>query len=321
MVRADRLLNIMILLQNRGKITAGDLAYELEVSKRTIFRDMDALSSAGVPIISDRGKDGGWRLLDNFRNQLSGMKKEDIQTLFIFPSGEQLNDLGLNPQSLDTREKLLASIPEGYRDEAQRIRERIYIDTSTWRQSKEKIDSFKIVQRAVWDNKKLLILYENTEGVQSERYIEPLGLVAKGNKWYLVASTEEGMRIFRVSRIQSATIKSETFKRPANFNLAAYWIQSKSRFIQNLPQYQVHVELSPDIINRLHFTGHFVRVINTQPPNSNKWTPAILSFHHEQEAIEYILGFGDKIKIVTPDDLTEKVLSKAQSVIHFQGQV
>lgn len=175
------------------------------------------------------------------------------------------------------------------------------------------------MQRVVWDNKKLLILYENAEGVQNEQYIEPLGLVAKGNKWYLVASTEEEMRIFRVSRIQSATIKSETFKRPAHFNLAAYWNQSKG-FYKTFPN-MIHAELSPDIINRLHFTGRFVRVIHPQPPNSNKWISHLFNFHHVQEAIEYILGFGDKIKVVTPGDLIEKVLSKAQSVIHFQGQV
>lgn len=194
-MRADRLMNIMILLQNRGKMTAKELANELEVSDRTILRDMDALSNAGIPIVSDRGKEGGWRLLDNFRSKLSGLNIDDIKSLFLFPSGKLLEDLGLNIQALDTRQKLLAAIPGTFRDEAQAIWERIHIDSSTWRQSKEKVHALKTVQQAVWESKKLKILYEQADGEQKERLIEPLGLVAKGNRWYLVASRNENFVI------------------------------------------------------------------------------------------------------------------------------
>ncbi len=137
-MRADRLINIMILLQNRGKMTAKELSKELEVSNRTILRDMDALTNAGIPIISERGKDGGWRLLDNFRSKLSGLTKGEMQALFLFPSGKLLKDLGLNNQLLDTRQKLLAAIPSTYREEAQAMWERIYIDSGTWRGFEEK---------------------------------------------------------------------------------------------------------------------------------------------------------------------------------------
>ncbi|MFD2656939.1 helix-turn-helix transcriptional regulator [Gracilibacillus thailandensis] len=316
-MRADRLMNIMILLQNRGKMTAKELANELEVSDRTILRDMDALSTAGIPVVSDRGKEGGWRLLDNFRSKLSGLNMDDMKSLFLFPSGKLLEDLGLNSQALDTRHKLLAAIPGTYRDEAQAMWERIHIDSGTWRQSKEKAHALKTVQQAVWESKKLKIDYEQVDGKQKERLIEPLGLVAKGNKWYLVASRDGELRNYRVSRIHSTKIENETFSRPLHFNLAAYWEQSKVEFIQKLPKYDVQVEIHPEIMKRINFTGKFVQVIDTENQHENEWIPATLRFNDKQEAIEFILGFANKIKVVSPNDLPDKVVSLAKSVIDF----
>lgn len=307
----------MILLQNRGKMTAKELANELEVSDRTILRDMDALSTAGIPIVSDRGTAGGWRLLDNFRSKLSGLNIDDMKSLFLFPSGKLLEDLGLNSQALDTRQKLLAAIPGSYRDEAQAMWERIYIDSSTWRQSKEKMHALETVQQAVWENKKLKIHYEQADGEQKERLLEPLGLVAKGNRWYLVASRDGELRNYRVSRIHTAKVENEVFRRPLNFNLAAYWEQSKVEFIQNLPKYDVQVEIHPAIIKRINFTGKFVQMIKTEIPNGDKWIPATLRFNDKQEAIEFILGFSNKIKVISPKDLPNKVVSLAMSVIDF----
>ncbi|MCG7344727.1 YafY family transcriptional regulator [Sporosarcina sp. ACRSL] len=316
-MRADRLMNIMILLQNRGKMTAKELANELEVSDRTILRDMDALSTAGVPIVSDRGKEGGWRLLDNFRSKLSGLNKDDIKTLFLFPSRKLLEDIGLNSQALDTRQKLLAAIPGTFRDEAQAMWERIHIDSGTWRQSKEKVQALKTVQQAVWESKKLKIYYEQADGEQKERLIEPLGLVAKGNRWYLVASRNGELRNYRVSRIHNVEVLNETFSRPLNFNLAAYWEQSKVKFIQNLPEFDVQVEIHPAIINRIKFTGKFVHFIETQNPNEDKWIPATLRFNDKQEAIEFILGFTNNIKVISPKELPKEIVSSALSVIKF----
>lgn len=316
-MRADRLVNIMILLQNRGKMTAEELSNELEVSVRTILRDMDALTNAGFPIISERGKGGGWLLLDNFRSKLSGLTIDDMKSLFLIPSGELLEDLGLNNQTLDTRQKLLASIPTTFREEAQAMWERIHIDAGTWRESKEKAGALKTVQQAVCDNKKLKIYYEQADGEQKERLIEPLGLVAKGNKWYLVALRDGELRNYRVSRIYHAKIENETFKRPPNFNLVAYWEQSKVEFIQKLPKYDVEVEIHPEIMKRIQFTGKFVKVIKSENPNKNKWIPATLSFNDQQEAVEFILGFANKIKVVSPTDIIDKVVSLAISVIDF----
>ncbi|MBM7542792.1 helix-turn-helix transcriptional regulator [Amphibacillus cookii] len=316
-MRADRLMNIMILLQSKGKMTAKELSNDLEVSDRTILRDMDALTNAGIPIVSERGKEGGWRLLDNFRSKLSGLTVDDMKTLFLLPPEEILKDLGLNNLPLDTRQKLLANIPDTYRDEAQTIWERIYIDSGTWRQSKENVSALNTVQQAVYDSKKMKIYYEQADGEQKERLVEPLGLVAKGDKWYLVALRDGELRNYRVSRIHNAKIKSETFRRPLNFNLVAYWERSKVAFVQNLPKYDVQVEIHPEIMKRIKFTGKFVQVIKTDKPNEYNWISATLRFNDKQEAIEYILGFANKIKVVSPKDLPDKVVSLAMSVIDF----
>ncbi|MBO0996000.1 helix-turn-helix transcriptional regulator [Bacillus sp. SD088] len=316
-MRADRLLNIMILLQNRGKMTARELATELEVSERTILRDMDALSHAGIPVISDRGKDGGWLLLDNFRTHLSGLNTGDIKSLFLFPSGELLKDLGFNNQTLDTRQKLFASIPETFQEEAQVSWERIHIDSGTWRQTKESIHALKTVQQAVWESKKLTFEYEQANGERKERLVKPLGLVAKGNRWYLVASRNGELRNYRVSRIHTAKIENETFIRPANFNLAAYWEQSKIDFIEKLPEFDVQVEIHQSIIKRINFTGKFVQCIKAENPNKDNWVPATLRFNDKQEAIEFILGFANKIKLISPKELSNEIVSAALSIIKF----
>ena len=316
-MRADRLISILLLLQSRGKMTAKELADELEVSVRTILRDMDALTHAGIPVMAERGKNGGWRLYDRFRSRLSGLTLNEIKSLFLTPAEEVLEDLGFTNRSLDTRQKLLAVIPDAYRAEAQTIWECIHIDTGTWRQSKEKAHALKTVQRAIWERKKLRIDYEQGNGERKERIVEPLGLVAKGNKWYLVALRDGEYRNYRVSRIHHAQIEKETFKRPSHFHLATYWEQSKAAFIQNLPTYDVQVEIHPAIIKRITFTDKFVKVIQKGEMNQKGWIPATLRFDHEQEAIGYLLGFADKIKVLSPKDLPEKIVSQAQAVIDF----
>lgn len=316
-MRADRLMNVMILLQNRGKMTAKELANELEVSERTILRDMDALSAAGIPIVSDRGKEGGWRLLDNYRSKLSGLNIDDVKSLFLFPPAALLEDLGMNSQALDTRQKLLAAIPGVFRGEAQAMWERIHIDSDTWRQTKEKVHTLKTIQQAVWESNKLTILYERADGEQKERLVEPLGLVAKGNRWYLIAARNGEMRNYRVSRIHTAKIENEAFKRPPQFHLAEYWEQSKAEFIQHLPKYDVQAEIHPSIVNRMNYTGKFVQFIKTERPKKEEWIRATLQFNDKQEAIEFMLGFANKVKVISPEELSKEVVSSAMSVIEF----
>lgn len=165
-MRADRLIRIMILLQNLTKMTTRELADELEVSDRTILRDMDALSLSGIPIVAERGKAGGWRFMDHLQSQLSGLKLEDLKALFILPSEKMLQDLGIQTYGSDIRQKLLASLPDSTKTEGQHYLEKIYIDTGTWKSAKVTNEILLIVQQALWEDKKLQIGYQKAEGAR-----------------------------------------------------------------------------------------------------------------------------------------------------------
>ncbi|SDN27360.1 Predicted DNA-binding transcriptional regulator YafY, contains an HTH and WYL domains [Fictibacillus solisalsi] len=316
-MRADRLISILLLLQNRGKLTTKELAYELEVNPRTIHRDMDALSSAGFPVIADRGTSGGWRLLESYKTNLTGLKGEEIKSLFLLPSVQLLKDLGISEDWFAAREKLLASLPASSHGKAQDVWDRIHIDTSSWRQSPEKVTAFTILKESLWQNKKLHIHYERADGERRERTVSPLGLVAKSSTWYFIAGVDQDIRTYRASRILSAQLTEQTFERPADFNLAAVWEQSSQQFIQSLPAYQVEAELSSSILSRIRFTGRFVQQIQIEDPLPNGWIPASFCFDTEEEAAQYILGFGRQIRIVSPKRLKDIIYTSAKSLVEM----
>lgn len=316
-MRADRLITILLLLQNNEKITTRELAKQLEVSERTVHRDMEALSSAGIPVFAERGKSGGWKLIENYQTKLTGLKENEIKSLFLSPSPTLLSDLGLIDDWKESREKLLASIPGSLKNDAIDVWNRIYIDTGTWRNSVEKIDGFPQLQKAIWEERILDMTYKRSDHTMKSRKVNPLGLVAKGRTWYLIASEANTIKSFRASRILSLHVTEDFFVRPDKFNLADFWEQSKQSFVSNLPTFLVSVEVSPEIIDRLMFTGRFVQVIHIDKAKENKWIPVDLQFDSEKEACEYILGFGNKMKIVQPSSLIEKVKKMAEAVVDF----
>ncbi|WP_336771109.1 helix-turn-helix transcriptional regulator [Paenibacillus sp. MMO-58] len=315
-MRADRLLSIMILLQNNEILTTRELAKRLEVSDRTILRDMDALSLSGIPVVADRGKTGGWRLMDHFRSYLSGLKLEDTKALFILPAEQMLKDLGVELKGLDIRQKLLASLPDSSKSEALHYMEKIYMDTGTWKPAADKNNALLTIQKALWEDTRLNMAYRKADGTSSERTVSPLGLVAKGSSWYLVAMNEDGdLRSFRVSRITRAEATEELFSRPAEFDLAEYWKQSKLDFAGALPSFEVKVLVHPSIIGRLTFTDRFVEKVGTAAPAADGKVPVTLRFNTEQEAMEYVLGFGGAMMLAQPDYLVEKIVRQAKAVL------
>ncbi|MEC1532445.1 YafY family protein [Bacillus haynesii] len=211
-MRGDRLISILLMLQAQGQMTAKELAERLEVSERTIYRDMEALSGAGIPVVAERGINGGWSLLDDYQTTLTGLKESEIHALFVPLSEQLLDDLGLTRISEEARNKLIASLPSVYRQNAKDVWNRIYIDTRSWRHKKEKAASFEVLKEAIWKDQKLKIVYQRADGQTAARIVAPLGLVAKGSNWYLIASKENGeIRNYRASRIQSAIPVRETF--------------------------------------------------------------------------------------------------------------
>ncbi len=208
-MRADRLLSILLLLQTRGRITAGRLAEMLEVSERTIYRDLDALSAAGIPVYAERGPGGGCALTDGYRTNLTGLTETEIRTLFVPGVHGPLADLGLGRVLEDALLKLMAALPSVHRHDAQRVRQRLLLDAAGWFRGEEPVPYLHTVQEAIWQDRALMLTYRRPDGVNTERLVDPYGLVAKASIWYLVALDRAAaeMRVFRVSRITEAAVK------------------------------------------------------------------------------------------------------------------
>lgn len=230
-MRADRLLSMLLLLQAHVRMTGRELAERLEVSERTVHRDMEALSASGVPVFAIRGAQGGWQLDENWRTQVPGLDASELRALMM-AQPRIIGDSRLASAAERALEKLMAALPTSLREQAASIRQRLYVDTTGWRPSTENLAMLPIVQDAVARDRKLAIVYCKPNGQRSERTVDPLGLVAKGMVWYLVANTTAGMRTFRVSRIEKATLLAKASKRPRDFNLAAHWVATTRRLAE-----------------------------------------------------------------------------------------
>nr|WP_240463788.1 WYL domain-containing protein [Paenibacillus apiarius] len=312
MVRADRLLSILLLLQNHGKMTSRELARRLEVSERTIFRDMEALCTAGIPVYADRGSTGGWALTEGYRTRLTGMKAQELMSLLLMNSSSLVDDLGLRGEFDSACLKLLAASPAELRRDAEVARERIHVDGAGWHQTSESSTYLPVVQEAVWEERTLRIEYERHDGLVT-RTIHPLGLVAKRSVWYVVADTDGGLRSYRLSRVRHAELLEEAFARPAGFDLAAYWEQSTAQFQSSLPRYPARVRLNDRLLPR--FTRErYVKVLHTVPADDG-WSEADVEFDTLDSAAEMILGFGSFMEAIAPAELRSRVISEAKAIL------
>ena len=315
-MRADRLLSILLLLQIHERMTARELSKRLEVSERTIHRDMEALGMAGVPIIAERGSHGGWMLIEGYETRLTGLNEAEIQALFLTRPARLLADLSLDKASDAALIKLSAALPPIFRHDADYARQRIYLDVTGWNPRDEKAPSLHTLQEAVWQERKVSFTYGQNE-CRGERLVDPLGLVAKGSVWYLVAAVDTDVRSYRVSRIEDAKIEDAPFVRPASFNLAAFWEESSAKFKRHLPKYSATLRVKQATIQRLPYGGRFARVEHVGESGEDGWTKVSMRFQFEEEACEYVLSFGTQVEVIEPFELREKVVQMAKSVIDF----
>lgn len=316
-MRADRLFSIVLLLQSHRQLTARNLAHRLEVSERTIHRDMEALSGAGIPVVAERGTGGGWSLLGEYRTNLTGLNEAEIQSLFVTKPARLLADLNLEKASEGALLKLLASLPSVYRRGAETARQRIYVDVTGWNRSEEPVPLLHLLQDAIWHERKVRMTYGRGECGSVERLLDPLGLVAKGSVWYLVAGVEGAVRSYRVSRIEAAEMIDEPCVRPADFDLAAFWEQSAAEFRAHMPRYRALVRVRQEIVPRLPYAGRFARIERIGRADDKGWVEVSLRFDVEEMACEYALGFGTLLEVLEPRALREKVLETAKRVVAF----
>lgn len=316
-MRADRLLSILLLLQNHGRLTSRMLAEMLEVSERTIHRDMEALSAAGIPVFAERGSQGGWSLSEGYRTNLTGMTTEELQSLLLVHPSSLLSDLGLKNRFEAAFQKLLAASSAKARRDAEAVRQLIHIDGAGWHQSDESFPFLPAVQEAVWASRKLFISYQREE-TAVERTVWPLGLVAKRSVWYMVAQVDGEVRTYRISRLLSARMLDEAFERPADFDLARYWEQSTEQFKANLPTYPGRVKLVETSLSRFR-QERYAKVIHTAPA-ADGWIEAEVEFQTLDSACEIVLGLGSRIEVIEPLELREKVIAEAKAVTALYRQ-
>lgn len=232
-MRASRLLSIQMLLQARGRMSAQALADALEVSVRTLYRDVDELSAAGVPVYAERGRHGGFQLMDGWKTTLTGLTPSEAQAVFLSGLAGPAAQLGLGPEVERARLKLVAALPTDWREESQRISARLHLDPVDWYRDSEPVPMLPVVAEAVWGGHRLAMRYESWKATTTRR-VGPLGLVLKAGTWYLVALLGESPRTFRVSNILAADRLDEPVQRPAGFDLGAYWRESLARFEREL---------------------------------------------------------------------------------------
>jgi len=314
-MRADRLLAILLHLQVNRRVKARELAERFEVSERTVIRDLEALSAAGVPIYAIRGNGGGWELLEAYRTNLTGLNPTEVQALFLQTSAQFLADLGLKQASQTAFTKLLAALPTLQRHEAEDVRQRIHIDGAGWHEFEEKAPAFPAIQQALWQGRKLQLHYQRNDDALVERVVDPLGLVAKGRIWYLVAAVEGEMRTYRIARVQSASILDQPCTRPAGFDLAAYWAQSTADFKATLPQYLATVRVAPELVARMHNPARYARVLQVYPPDGDGWVKLEMQLDVEENACSFLLGFGSLVEVLAPVALREKIRELAQGIV------
>ncbi len=320
-MRADRLLSILLLLQAHRRMTAGDLARRLEVSQRTIHRDMEALAMAGIPVYAERGAGGGWALPEGYETNLTGLNPAEVASLFVKPL-RVLADLGLDQAAEAAMVKLIAGLPPLIRRDAEHARQRFYVDMSSWRGGGDRVPCLPTLQVAVWQDRKLRFTYEKSDGSLSERVVDPLGLVAKGNIWYLVALDAGAVKSFRVSRVRQAEVLELPAQRPPDFDLITHWDQSKSDFVTALPRYEAVVRVNPAILRRMRFgQDRFARVGQIDPPDETGWQRVALRFDTEEEACGYALSFGPDLEVLEPPALRERVVETARALLdRYQAQ-
>jgi predicted DNA-binding transcriptional regulator YafY len=255
-MRADRLISILMLLQTRGRMTARDLAEQLEVSERTIYRDLEALSMAGIPIYTERGPGGGCSLLDGYQTKLTGLTETEVQALFLLTMAAPLADLGLGKALEEALLKLTASLPASSREQVKQLHQRFLVDATWWHHTADAQVTLQTIQQAIWQNCKLHIVYTQDNEMRCEQIIEPYGLVAKAGVWYLVSADRSSYHVYRVSRIHSATMTGERFIRANDFDLANCWSDYCAWVEHEHPLYAIPLRLAPDEVSTVHQKLH-----------------------------------------------------------------
>jgi predicted DNA-binding transcriptional regulator YafY len=330
-MRASRLVSILMMLQTRGRVTARALADHLEVSTRTVYRDIDELSAAGVPVVVERGATGGFELLEGWRTTLTGLTPHESQTLFLSGLPGPAAELGLGDTMASAHLKLLAALPHAWQVEAQRVSARFHVDLAGWYRRIKPVQHLRALADAVWADRWIAVRYESWEGIV-ERELEPLGLAIKAGEWYLAALPRGGSgkpgrrsptpRTYRVSNIRELAVH-DAIARPAGFDLAAYWAESTRRFEHDIYRGTAEIRLSPRGRKVLRGDNAAVeeaidqavaQAVARAALGPDDWLRVAIPIETLGHATRQMLSLGTDVEVLGPPELRERVAQTARTI-------
>jgi predicted DNA-binding transcriptional regulator YafY len=316
-MRASRLVSLLLLLQTRGDLTAAQLAAELEVSVRTVHRDVEALAESGVPIYAERGPRGGIRLVEGYRTRLTGLTEGEAEAVFLSGMPGPAAQLGLGTVVAAARLKVLAALPPELRSRASRLRQRFHLDAPGWFGNAEATPCLVDVATAVWEDRRLHIRYDRGDRAV-ERVLDPLGLVLKGGTWYAVGRVGEDVRTYRVSRILGAETTDERFERADDFDLAAWWAESTAAYERSAERIEVTLRVAPggeDILLEILGEATLARSQEALATDPEGWRHIRVSLEWPSKARFRLLGLGTAAEVIEPAALREAVVREARAVV------
>ena len=318
-MRAERLINILTTLQARGRATATELAEENHVSLRTIYRDIDNLALAGIPVYSERGSQGGYRLVNGYKVRLNGMTAMEVRALFLSGLGETATGLGLDTAIDSAEKKLTAALPEAMRNDAEQLRKRFYLDAPGWFNDTEHPEFLQVAFDAVWSNRKLKIHYRSWNREKSVE-IAPLGIVLKGGSWYLVGQGKQDPRTYKITRIQSLQVLDDSFIPPTDFSLADYWQENNERLDQEMHTTIAHVRVSPlglKILPELCSSYARRMLVLIGSPDEHGWQEVTLPVGSMPNVVSDLLRLGSDLEVLSPASLREAMRKTVQTLATY----
>ncbi|MFR9775058.1 helix-turn-helix transcriptional regulator [Micromonospora sp. MS34] len=318
-MRASRLVSLLLLLQTRGRMTAQELADALEVSVRTVYRDVESLGSAGVPVYADRGPAGGYRLLEGYRTRLTGLTAPEAEALFLAGVPGPAAELGLGPVVAAAELKVLAALPDELADRGGRMRQRFHLDAPGWFRHPEATPHLATLARAVWEDRLVEMRYRRWRAPREvTRVVAPLGVVLKAGRWYLVASCEEQLRTYRVGAVLDVVVSDERYTRPADFDLAGYWREWTQRYERDVYRAQARVRMTVAALEFMPyvFPPEMSRAARAAAgePDEHGWLETTVPIESVRHAHTELLKLGAEVEVLEPAELRDRLGATAHAL-------
>lgn len=318
-MRASRLVSLLLLLQTRGRMTAQELADALEVSVRTVYRDVESLGAAGVPVYADRGPAGGYRLLEGYRTRLTGMTAPEAEALFLAGMPGPAADLGLGPVLAAAELKLLAALPDELADRGGRMRQRFHLDAPGWFRNPEPTPHLSALARAVWEDRLVEVRYRRWKAPREvSRLLAPLGVVLKAGRWYLVAGSGEQVRTYRVGAVLDVVVRDERCERPEGFDLAAYWRDWTQRYERDVYRDEARVRMTVAALEFMPYVfppamSRAARAAAGEP-DEDGWVHTTVPIESVRHGHVELLKLGAEVEVLDPAELRDRFTATAHAL-------